>query len=51
MIDRRWETRLLAVVAMALSMIGIIAVYGASSLISAKGGDVVRAEQRERVAQ
>ena len=39
--DRRWETRLLAVVAMALSMIGIIAVYGASSLISAKEGDVV----------
>ncbi len=39
--DRRWETRLLAVVAMALSMIGIIAVYGASSLISVKEGDVV----------
>jgi cell division protein FtsW len=33
MIERRWETRLLAVVAMALSMIGIIAVYGASSLV------------------
>lgn len=41
MIERRWETRLLAVVAMALSMIGIIAVYGASSLLRAKGGGVV----------
>jgi len=43
MIDRRWETRLLAIVAMALSMIGIIAVYGASSLVTVKGGDVVGA--------
>ena len=41
MTERRWETRLLAVVAMALSMIGIIAVYGASSLLRAKGGGVV----------
>ena len=41
MIERRWETRLLAVVAMALSMIGIVAVYGASSLVSTKGGGVV----------
>jgi cell division protein FtsW len=40
MIERRWETRLLAVVAMALSMIGIVAVYGASSLLRVKG-DVV----------
>ena len=43
MSDRRWETRLLAVVAMALSMIGIIAVYGASSLLRTKGGGVVGA--------
>jgi cell division protein FtsW len=41
MIDRRWETRGLAVVAMALSMIGIVAVYSASSLVSTKGGGVV----------
>jgi len=41
MIERRWETRLLAVVAMALSMVGIVAVYGASSLVSTKGGGVV----------
>ncbi len=41
--ERRWETRLLAVMAMALSMIGIIAVYGASSLLRAKGGGVVGA--------
>ena len=40
MIERRWETRLLAVVAMALSMIGIVAVYGASSLLRVKGGVV-----------
>ncbi len=41
MIERRWETRLLAVVAMALSMIGIVAVYGASSLVTTTGGGVV----------
>ncbi len=41
MIERRWETRLLAVVAMALSMIGIVAVYGASSLLRDKAGGVV----------
>ena len=41
MIDRRWETRGLAVVAMALSMIGIVAVYSASSLVSTRGGGVV----------
>jgi len=41
MIERRWETRLLAVVAMALSMIGIVAVYGASSLVTTKGGGLV----------
>jgi cell division protein FtsW len=40
MTERRWETRGLAVVAMALSMIGVIAVYGASSLLSTKGGIV-----------
>jgi cell division protein FtsW len=40
MIEQRWETRGLAVVAMALSMIGVIAVYGASSLLSTRGGIV-----------
>lgn len=40
MIERRWETRGLAVVAMALSVIGVIAVYGASSLLTTKGGIV-----------
>jgi len=40
MTERRWETRGLAVVAMALSMIGVIAVYGASSLLTMKGGIV-----------
>jgi cell division protein FtsW len=39
--ERRWETRLLAVVAMGLSMVGIIAVYGASSLVTTRGGGVV----------
>jgi cell division protein FtsW len=41
MTERRWETRLLAVVAMGLSMVGIIAVYGASSLVTTRGGGVV----------
>lgn len=41
MTERRWETRLIAVVAMALSMIGIIAVYGASSLLRSSGGGTV----------
>jgi cell division protein FtsW len=41
MTERRWETRLLAVVAMGLSMVGIIAVYGASSLVTTHGGGVV----------
>ena len=41
MSERRWETRLIAVVAMALCMIGVIAVYGASSLLRARGGGVV----------
>jgi cell division protein FtsW len=40
MTERRWETRGLAVVAMALSMIGVIAVYGASSLLTTRGGIV-----------
>jgi cell division protein FtsW len=39
--ERRWETRLLAVVALGLSMVGIIAVYGASSLITVRGGGIV----------
>ena len=41
MSEPRWETRLLAVLAMALSMIGIVAVYGASSLVSTKAGGIV----------
>jgi cell division protein FtsW len=41
MSERRWETRLIAVVAMGLSMIGIIAVYGASSLVTVRGGGIV----------
>lgn len=41
MTERLWETRLIAVVAMALSMIGIIAVYGASSLLRSSAGGVV----------
>jgi cell division protein FtsW len=40
MIERRWETRLLAVVAMGLSAFGLVAVYGASSLVTTRGGEV-----------
>ena len=36
--EMRWETRLLAVVAMTLVIFGIVAVYGASSLEVTKGG-------------
>ena len=43
MIERRWETRLLALVAAILVVFGLAAVYGASSLVAPEGegaGDV-----------
>jgi cell division protein FtsW len=40
MIDRRWETRLLAVLAAVLVVFGLAAVYGASSLVTTAGGQV-----------
>ena len=39
MSERRWETRLVAVVTAILVVLGIVAVYGASSLVAAPGGD------------
>jgi len=39
-IERRWETRLLAVLAAVLVVIGLAAVYGASSVVSTPGGQV-----------
>jgi cell division protein FtsW len=38
--DRRWETRLLAVVATVLVVLGLAEVYGASSLVTTAGGTV-----------
>ena len=38
--DRRWETRLLALVAAILVVFGLTAVYGASSLLMISGGQV-----------
>jgi len=38
--DRRWETRLLTVLAAVLVVIGLAAVYGASSLVTTAGGQV-----------
>jgi len=38
--DRRWETRLLALVAAILVVFGVIAVYGSSSLVTTPLGDV-----------
>jgi len=38
--DRRWEVRLLAVIAMVLSVFGLVAVYGASSLVTNRGIEV-----------
>src|SRR2546426_2430510 len=38
MTDRRWETRLLALVAAVLVVFGLTAVYGASSLLTISGG-------------
>lgn len=39
--ELRWETRLLAVVVLTLVVFGIVAVYGASSLVQLHGGRVV----------
>ena len=39
--EYRWETRLLAVVTAVLVSFGIATVYGASSLVRTKGGDLV----------
>jgi len=38
--DRRWETRLLAVIAAVLIVLGLAEVYGASSLVTTSGGTV-----------
>ena len=38
--DRRWETRLLAVIAAVLVVLGLAEVYGASSLVTTAGGTV-----------
>jgi cell division protein FtsW len=38
--DRRWETRLLALIAAILVVFGVVAVYGASSLVTTPLGDV-----------
>ena len=40
MSDRRWETRLLTLVAAVLVVFGLAAVYGASSLVTIAGGPV-----------
>ena len=40
MTERRWETRLLAVVTAVLVVVGLAAVYGASSLVTTSGGQV-----------
>ncbi|MGH7672221.1 MAG: FtsW/RodA/SpoVE family cell cycle protein [Gemmatimonadales bacterium] len=40
MIERAWETRLLAVVTAVLVVFGLAAVYGASSLVTTSGGQV-----------
>src|SRR6266581_4671995 len=40
MIERRWETQLLALVAAVLVVFGLVAVYGASSLVTTPAGDV-----------
>ena len=38
--ESRWEVRLLAVIAMVLSVFGLVAVYGASSLVTSRGEEV-----------
>lgn len=40
MIERRWEARLLMLLAAILVVFGLVAVYGASSLVSTPGGEV-----------
>src|SRR5438094_8262429 len=40
MTDRRWETRLLALLAAVLGVFGLTAVYGASSLLTTASGQV-----------
>src|SRR3989449_8363135 len=40
MTDRRWETRLLALLAAVLVVFGLTAVYGAASLLTTAGGQV-----------
>src|SRR5947208_17066037 len=40
MTDRRWETRLLALLAAVRVVFGLTAVYGASSLLTTAGGQV-----------
>jgi cell division protein FtsW len=39
-VERRWETRLLALLTAGLVVVGLVAVYGASSLVSTPGGEV-----------
>jgi cell division protein FtsW len=39
--ELRWETRLLAVVTATMVVFGLVAMYGASSLVMKKGGDYV----------
>ena len=49
--DRRWETRLLAVIAAVLVVLGLAEVYGASSLVTTAGGTVgARLAVRQAVA-
>ncbi|HEY6807310.1 MAG TPA: putative peptidoglycan glycosyltransferase FtsW [Gemmatimonadales bacterium] len=40
MTDTRWETRLLAILAAALVVLGLVSVYGASSLVRTSGGQL-----------
>ena len=40
MIERRWETRLVALIAATLVVFGLVAVYGASSLLTTSSGEV-----------
>jgi cell division protein FtsW (lipid II flippase) len=38
--EMRWETRLLAVIVATMVVFGIVAVYGASSMVVSRGGTV-----------
>ena len=40
MTERRWEARLLVLLAATLVVFGLVAVYGASSLVRTPGGEV-----------